>query len=136
MKLTIYTDGAARGNPGPAGIGVAIYNEENALLEEHCCYLGTATNNVAEYRALLTGLDLAKKYLPCTLDFFLDSELVVRQMNGVYRVKDQNLAVLFRNARAQLADFQQVTFTHIPREKNKIADKLANRAIDTAAQQP
>lgn len=133
MKISMYTDGAARGNPGPAGIGVVIYDDNNAILDEYCAYLGTATNNEAEYRALIAGLERAARHVPCSLSIFMDSELVARQMNGVYRVKHPNLIGLFETARAKLSAFEKVIIAHIPREKNKAADRMANKAIDTAS---
>jgi ribonuclease HI len=136
MKLQIYTDGAARGNPGPAGIGVVICDDRGQVIEEFCKYLGTATNNIAEYNALVAALELAQKRIPCSIDFFLDSELVVQQMRGVYKVKNENLAAYVRSARQLLGRFEQVSFTHIPRERNKQADSLANKAIDAAGAAP
>ena len=130
MNLTIYTDGAARGNPGQSGIGVIVYNEQGEAIEEYCEYLGTATNNVAEYRALIAGLTLAKKYLPCSIQFYMDSELLVQQMLGKYRVKNDILSGYFNTAQQMIPQFSGVNFTHIPREKNKYADRLANKAID------
>ena len=132
MKLEIFTDGAARGNPGPAGIGVVIYNEEKIVVEEYKEYIGDTTNNTAEYRALIAGLKAAKKYVPCSLNFCLDSELVVRQMNGQWRVRDENLAGLFGQAKAMLTDFEKVEFKYVPREQNKLADRLANQALNIA----
>lgn len=130
MNLKIYTDGAARGNPGPAGIGVVLYNETGEVLEKHFRYLGNTTNNVAEYSALIAGMERARKYLPCSIQFYLDSELVVQQMKGKYRVKNETLSGYFATARKLSLEFQRVNFTHIPREKNSIADALANQAID------
>lgn len=136
MKIKLYTDGAARGNPGPAGIGVVIYNENNEVIDQHCRFLGTATNNVAEYEALVAGLELAKKYLPCSVQVHMDSELVVRQMLGRYRVKNEQLIVYFNSATKLKSHFEAISFTHIPREKNKLADQLANQALDNAAAVP
>ena len=132
MKLEIYTDGAARGNPGPAGIGVVIYNEEKTAIEEYKEFIGDTTNNTAEYRALLAGLKVARKYAPCSISFYLDSELVVRQMNGQWRVRDENLSGLCGQARELLPIFERVEFIYVPRELNKVADKLANQAINSA----
>jgi ribonuclease HI len=132
LKLVIFTDGAARGNPGPAGIGVVVLDGEKKLLEEYKEFLGHATNNIAEYRALLAGLKAAKKYLPCSISFCLDSELVVRQMKGEWRVRDENLLNLFGQAKGMLGDFEKVEFKYVPRDQNKAADKLANQALDNA----
>lgn len=132
MKLQIFTDGAARGNPGPAGIGVVIFDEDKAVVEEYKEYIGDTTNNTAEYRALLAGLKAAKKYVPCSISFCLDSELVVHQMKGLWRVKDANLSMLCAKARDLVRDFEKVEFRYVPREQNKHADKLANQALDQA----
>ncbi|MEI8217568.1 MAG: ribonuclease HI family protein, partial [Elusimicrobiota bacterium] len=113
MRIRIFTDGAARGNPGPSGIGVAVYGDDGALLEQDCRYIGIATNNVAEYHGLITGLTLAQKHMPCTVEMNLDSELVVRQMKGEYKVKNENLAVLYRQACALSAQLLKVRFVHI-----------------------
>jgi ribonuclease HI len=136
MKLTIFTDGAARGNPGPAGIGLVIYNEKGEILEEHFKYLGTATNNIAEYEALVAALKLAGKYAPCCVLVNSDSELMVRQMIGKYKVKNEILLGYFKAAQALMADFEKVHFVHVPREQNKHADKLANQAINLACGTP
>ena len=132
MNLQIFTDGPARGNPGPAGIGVVIYDDQGKVLEEHCRYLGTATNNVAEYQALIAALEIAAKYIPCRIELHSDSELMVRQMSGRYKVKNQGLLLFFQTAQEMLRRFQGITFISIPREKNKEADRLANQAIDQA----
>ena len=132
MIINIYTDGAARGNPGPGGIGVLLCDQNDKVLEEAKEYIGTATNNVAEYKALLHGLELAKKYLPCSVQVHLDSELVCKQMLGLYRVKDGNLMKLFEEAKNIAAGFEKVDFKYIPREQNKSADRLANQAINLA----
>lgn len=130
MKIRMYVDGASRGNPGPAGAGVLILGENGEILEEYKKYLGTATNNVAEYQALISGLDLAIKYQPCSLDVFLDSELLCNQMSGTYKVRNEVLIGHFRTAQQLLGGFEKVSFTHIPREQNKNADKLANQAVN------
>jgi ribonuclease HI len=132
LELEIFTDGAARGNPGPAAIGVVVFSEGRKLLEEYKEFLGHATNNVAEYRGLIAGLKIAKKYMPCSIRFRLDSDLVVRQMKGEWRVKDANLSVLCNEAKGMLSDFEKVEFTYVPREQNKNADRLANQALDNA----
>jgi ribonuclease HI len=130
MRLQIYTDGAARGNPGPAGIGIVIMNDAGEVLEQHCKFLGTATNNIAEYEALVNALTLARKYVPCSIQVYSDSELMVRQMMGKYKVKNEVLLRYFGTAQAMLKNFESVVFQHIPRERNKLADQLANQGID------
>lgn len=128
-KLQIYTDGGARGNPGPGGIGAVIWSG-NELIGRHKKYIGVATNNQAEYKAVILALEEAKKLGASELEFFLDSELVVKQLRQEYKVKDKELAPLFVQAWNLGFSFKKVTYTHIPREKNKEADKLVNEAID------
>lgn len=128
-KLQIYTDGGARGNPGPSGIGVVIWSG-NELVGQYKAFIGKATNNQAEYKAVILALEEAKKLSPTELEFFLDSELVVKQLNREYKVKDKDLAPLFVQVWNLSMGFKKVTFSHVPREKNKEADKLVNEAID------
>lgn len=132
MSATLYTDGGARGNPGPAGIGfvLSLPDQEPIL---HAEYIGQATNNQAEYRALIAGLARADQEKIQQLDVFLDSQLLVEQMKGVYRVKNAGLRPLYDQAQQLAAHFIHLTFTHIPREKNKEADRLVNEAINRAA---
>lgn len=134
--LRIFTDGAARGNPGPAGLGVVIEDDQGMRLRGLCRYIGTATNNQAEYLALIEGLRAASEWKPDRLDVYLDSQLVAEQMTGRYRVKNGSLAALHRQAQELLSNFPDVTIAHVPREKNKGADALANRAIDEWVEQP
>jgi ribonuclease HI len=129
-KLIIYTDGGARGNPGPAGIGVYILDEERKVVKTAKEFIGHATNNQAEYRAVLLALEKAKELEADFLDFYLDSELVVKQLNREYRVKDQDLASLFVKIYNLTLGFKKVIFSHVRREQNKEADKLVNEAID------
>lgn len=130
MKLTVYIDGAARGNPGPAGVGVLILDENGKTMEEHARYLGETTNNCAEYEALVDGLKLASKYVPCSITIYTDSELLFHQMSGSYRVKNERIAVYFREAQNILPKFENFEIFHINREKNKQADRLANKAVN------
>lgn len=127
-KATIYTDGGARGNPGPAGIGVFIKIGDQT--HRHKRYIGEATNNQAEYRALILGLEKAAELGVKEVDCRLDSELVVKQMNREYKVKDKDLAQLFVKVYNLIQGFKKVTFTHVYREQNKEADQLVNEAID------
>lgn len=129
-KLIIYTDGGARGNPGPAGIGAVAKNEKGEIVFEISEYIGETTNNQAEYRALLAAIEKAEKLDVEELDFVLDSELVVKQLNREYKVKNQDLAPLFVKIYNAIMSFKKVTFKHVPRELNKEADALANKAID------
>lgn len=131
MKYHIYTDGAARGNPGPSGAGVLIMDEEgNEIVRLHK-FLGKRTNNVAEYAALYLGLSEAKKRHFKEIVIFADSELMVRQIRGEYRVKNEGLKKLYSHVMEILPHFKY-RFYHVRREKNKIADQLANLAIDEA----
>jgi len=134
-EAIIHTDGGARGNPGPAGIGVVI--ELDGEKKEYSEAIGKATNNVAEYSAVVFALKKAKslfgkeKSREYTIKIHSDSELLVRQMNGEYKMKDENLKDLFVDVWNLKQDFKNVSFTHIPREKNKDADALVNKALDT-----
>lgn len=129
-KLIIFTDGGARGNPGPAGIGAVIYNDKKEKLVEISKYLGETTNNQAEYQALISALKKAKEIGGRELDVFLDSELVVKQLNREYKVKNKDLAPLFLEVYSLSLNFSKIKFTHVYREKNKEADRLANEAMD------
>lgn len=130
MKFKVYSDGAARGNPGPAGAGVALCDEKDRVIEQHSRFLGTATNNIAEYEALVTAVKAAAKHLPCSVTFLADSELVIRQINGQYKVKEESLKGYCSAVRELSGIFDKVEFEHIPRKENKLADMLANKAID------
>jgi ribonuclease HI len=129
-KLIIYTDGGARGNPGPAGIGVVIYDANRQLIAEISEFLGVATNNQAEYQALIAAFKKAEALGGATLECYLDSELVVRQLNREYKVKNKDLASLFLTIHNLSLNFKKITYTHIPREENFVADQLANEAMD------
>ena len=128
--LRLFTDGAARGNPGPAGLGVVIEDEQGLRLRGLCRYIGTATNNKAEYLALIEGLTAVRDWSPDRLEVFLDSQLVVEQVNGNWKIKHAELQPLARHVQGLLREFPSVTVTHVRREKNKGADALANKAID------
>ncbi len=128
--VTLRTDGASRGNPGPAGIGVVLEAEGGAGRLEFFEYIGETTNNVAEYRALLRGLSEAEKVAPASLTVKCDSELLVRQLNGQYKVKAGHLRPLFLDAVRRLRAFPAARILHVGREENAAADLLANRAID------
>lgn len=130
MKIYIYTDGASRNNPGESGIGVVIKNEKNEILQTLSEYLGIATNNNAEYTALIRGLESARKFSTAEVDFYLDSQLVVRQMTGVYKVRDPRLLPLHLKAKRLYGEYKNASISHIPREENREADRLANEAID------
>lgn len=129
-RLFIYIDGASRGNPGPAGVGVIIYDDKKKLVDELCEYIGKTTNNVAEYRALLIALEKARNLGVETLTIYSDCELLVRQMAGDYRVKDKTLKDFYQEARENLKNFKKVDIRYIARKKNKRADRLANKGIN------
>lgn len=133
-RLQSYTDGASRGNPGKAGIGVLIFDENGEKIVQDCRFIGECTNNEAEYRALLLALDRALEITHDTLECYMDSELVVRQLNGQYQVKSEKMIRFWREARERAARFRKVSFHHVPREhpRQQMADKLANRGIDEA----
>lgn len=129
-KLTIYTDGGSRGNPGPAGFGVIIYDEHNKVVAEISEFIGATTNNQAEYKAILAGIKKAVALGATEAQFYMDSELAVKQLNREYKVKNKDIAPLFLAIYNLTLEFKKITFTHIRREKNKEADRLANEAMD------
>ncbi|MHB8904314.1 MAG: ribonuclease HI family protein [Patescibacteria group bacterium] len=129
-KLIIYTDGGSRGNPGPAGAGAIIYDEHHQVITEISEFLGTTTNNQAEYRAILAAIKKAVALKATEVEFYLDSELAVKQLNREYKVKNKDLAPLFLAIYNLTLSFKKISFTHIPRERNSEADRLANEAMD------
>lgn len=130
MKLKTFTDGGARGNPGPAGIGVVIKNEKNEVVYERGKYIGETTNNQAEYQALILALEKAHELKATEVTCYLDSELVVKQVKGEYKVKDSELAKLYLQVWNLKNKFGSISFHHIYREKNIEADALVNSALD------
>jgi ribonuclease HI len=128
--LRLHVDGASRGNPGEAGFGVHVATDGGETVASLYGYLGRATNNVAEYQALLHGLRYALDRGAREVRVFSDSELLVRQLAGRYRVKNAGLLPLFREAQSLLARFESARVSHVPREENREADALANRAVD------
>lgn len=139
-KIIIYTDGGARGNPGPAGIGVVIADEKGKTLKEISEYLGVATNNFAEYEALIRALSaihelFGEKIKKLSIEVRMDSELIVRQLQGLYKVKEKTLKEQFSRV-GQNAAALNLSFTHVPREKNVRADALVNKAIDRGVSAP
>jgi ribonuclease HI len=131
LRVTIHIDGGARGNPGPAGAGVVVRcSDDGTVLHEAGFYLGRATNNVAEYSALLAGLKAARQLRAGEVHVFSDSQLLVRQMNGAYRVRNHGLKPLYEQARALVVEFEQFEIFHVSREQNIDADRLVNEAID------
>ena len=129
MVYNLYADGGARGNPGSAASGFVVYNGEEIIAREGK-YLGVATNNQAEYNAILLGLEKAQELNITELDCFLDSELVVKQLKLEYKVKNKDLAAIFLKAWNLSKKFKRIKFHHIPREKNKEADALVNEILD------
>ena len=129
-KLTIYTDGGARGNPGPAGIGAVLKDEKGETVATISEYIGETTNNQAEYKAVIAAIDKAVKLGAKELEFLLDSELVVKQLNREYKVKNGELAPLFVKIYNASLSFKKITYKHVSRELNKEADKLVNQALD------
>ncbi len=137
QKVVLYTDGGARGNPGPSGLGVVIQDERGKVLKEISKFLGRQTNNFAEYEAVIQGLEGVKKLFGASVcknlvvEVRLDSELIARQLSDIYQIKEPTLFPQFikvHNLRVSV--FQHLSFVHVPRERNKEADRLANKAMD------
>lgn len=138
QKFIVNTDGGARSNPGPAGVGFVIRDEAEKILKKAGVYIGEATNNFAEYEALIRALTELKKIIPkdkrddAQIEVRMDSELVVKQLNGEYQIKDEPLQLQFVKVwNLRVAEFPNITFTHVPREENKEADALYNEALDS-----
>jgi probable phosphoglycerate mutase len=132
VKAKLSTDGGARGNPGPAAYGYVLESDDGTVLDARGEAIGAATNNVAEYRALIAGLERAVELGVDELDVVSDSELLVRQMNGVYRVKNAALRSLWEEATALADRLGRVRYTAVRREHNELADRLVNEALDAA----
>jgi ribonuclease HI len=130
MHLNVYTDGASRGNPGHAAIGVVIQDDTSRLLKEISEYIGINTNNYAEYQAVLRALEEVKNLNADAVTLFSDSELICRQLTGKYKVKSNNIRPLFAAVISIASTFKSFSVTHIRREFNTHADKLANMALD------
>jgi len=137
MKYILYTDGGSRGNPGPAALGVVIFNEKGEMLKRYGEPLGEATNNEAEYQALIFGLKKLKQVFgkevmkKSQLEVRMDSELIIKQMNHQYKIVEPNLQPLFLQVWNLMLDFGPIKFVAISREQNKEADKLVNEALDS-----
>ena len=129
-EFVVNIDGASRGNPGPASIGYVIATRDGAALRQEGRPIGEATNNFAEYSALLAALADCETMGADRIEVKSDSELLVNQLNGIYKIKNENIKILVALAREKLHGFSKVTFTHVPREKNREADRLAARALD------
>ena len=129
-RLVVNVDGGARGNPGPAAIGVVVSMPDGEVLEEHADRIGSATNNVAEYRALMLGLERALALGAREVELIGDSELVVRQVQGEYKVRDEVLWRLHKHVIRALAEFDSWSIRHVRREENEAADRLVNEVLD------
>ena len=133
-KFKIYSDGGARGNPGPAAIGIMISDERGEIIQDHKETIGETTNNVAEYTAVIVGLELAQKLGAQEIDYYVDSELVAKQISGEYRVKTPHILILYKQVKERMKHFKQIKFHHVPRthEQLQYVDKLVNEALDEA----
>lgn len=129
-KYSVNTDGGSRGNPGPAAIGLVIRDQDGKIIEEFGKTIGNQTNNYAEYFALITALEKLKSFGATQVECILDSELVVKQLKGEYKVKELTLQQMHQQVLVLSNNFDQVVFRHVRREQNKEADKLVNRALD------
>ena len=131
MKLIVHTDGGARGNPGPAAIGVVIEDETKKIIQEFGKRIGETTNNVAEYTAVIEALKtISEKHIPADCNFFLDSTLVVNQLNGLFKIKDARLRALATEVRILEQEVRgSVSYHAVPREQNRRADLMVNRAL-------
>ena len=136
MKYQMNADGGARGNPGPSGIGIVIKNDKKEKIFELGSYIGKATNNQAEYTALIEGLKAALERDITKLNCLLDSELIVKQMRHEYKVKNAELKVLWQTALGLASKFKEIEFNHVLREKNYEADLLVNKALDAYQESP
>ncbi len=132
-RASLYTDGGARGNPGPAGIGAVLRDESGEVIGEIARGIGEATNNIAEYAALIAGLELALEKGVREVEIYMDSELVVSQLLGRWKIKKDTLRPLAVKARALMGRFESFSLSHVPRELNAEADRLANQGMDAAA---
>lgn len=129
-KVKLYTDGGSRGNPGPSAIGFAVFDESDNLLFKESKYLGITTNNQAEYQGLKQGLEACKKHGFRELDVYMDSLLVINQMKGIFKVKNRDLWPIYESTKEFISHFSKISFTHIPRELNKVADSMVNECLD------
>ena len=129
-RVEIFTDGASRGNPGPAAVGVVFRQKSGPDLAEFCQTIGKATNNVAEYKAVVAALEHARRWRVARVHLFMDSELIVRQLHGAYRVKSPDLRPLFQQAVFLSKELKEFRVKHVKRAQNAHADALANKALD------
>ena len=138
MKLKIYTDGGARGNPGPAAIGVVVCDQTGKIIFEHADTIGHATNNTAEYCALIAALEIAKRLKAKEIECYTDSELMMNQMSGNYKIKSDHIRVLFLRAKEIAQFFDRISYHHNRRETPMLraADRLVNQALDGTYENP
>ncbi len=135
QKVKLYADGGSRGNPGPSASGFALIDEHDKIIVENGLFLGVTTNNQAEYHALKIGLEEALRRRITHLQVFMDSMLVINQMKGIFKVKNRDLLPVYLSTKQLAEQFTHITFTHVPRELNKIADAMVNEVLDAAEQQ-
>ena len=128
--MEIFTDGASRGNPGPASVGVVFRQKDGPDLAEFCEVIGKATNNVAEYRAVVAALEICRDWKAKKVHLFMDSELIVRQIHGTFRVKSPDLRPLYQQVQFLIKELKEFKVTHIKRAQNSHADALTNKALD------
>lgn len=131
--IKLYTDGGSRGNPGPSASGFVLMDQHNTVIKKSGVYLGITTNNQAEYRSLKFGLEEAQKLGAREVDVFMDSLLVINQMKGKFKVKNRDLWPIYEAIKELAGHFKRVTYTHVPRELNKLADAEVNETLDTEA---
>ena len=136
MKLNVFIDGACRGNPGPASVGVCFFDEAGKTVREYYRAIGETTNNVAEYTAMVEALRLAQDLKATELKVHSDSQLLVRQISGRYRVKNARLSKYILLIKSLRKNFKSVEIVHVPREQNQVADALANKALDELKKSP
>ena len=132
MKLFIHTDGGARGNPGPGAVGIVIANEKKEIIKEIGKFIGRSTNNEAEYRAVVEALKTCGEKKNLDIEFFVDSLLIVNQLNGKFKVKEPRMKKYFDEIKLLEKNFKSVKYTHIERSRNYAADKIVNEVLDNA----
>jgi len=131
MKLILYSDGGARGNPGPGAVGIVIKNADGRVIKEIGKFIGRATNNEAEYKGVIFGLEACHEKNATEVTCFIDSLLVVNQLNGDFKVKDKKIKTFWTQVKNLEKKFSKVTYHHIPRTKNFLADKIVNEVLDS-----
>ncbi|HUD07439.1 MAG TPA: ribonuclease HI family protein [Candidatus Saccharimonadales bacterium] len=131
--VKVYADGGSRGNPGPSASGFVVLDMNDKVLFRKGVYLGITTNNQAEYRSIKFGLETAKQMGCEQVTVFMDSQLAIRQINGIYRVKNKDIKPVYDEVMTLAKQFNKISFTHVPRELNKLADREVNKALDAEA---